>query len=146
MQENARARGGALASSFACHSRVTSRDSPKWRACSRAFFEVARETGSVSCQIALWDCFVDAIAAFIGHNGMRRRLGRECLSLKTVPWCKSTQHRPNPTRSLTCPPARTRIIWCYGTTSFPGFSARREPWVRGAGITEEKEVSYLQSL
>ena len=64
-------------------------------------------------------------------TGLRRRLGTECLSLKTVPWCNSTQHRPNPTRSLTCPPARTRIIWCYGTTSFPGFSPRREPWERG---------------
>ena len=29
-------------------------------------FEVARETGSVLCEIASWDCFGDAIASFIG--------------------------------------------------------------------------------
>ena len=64
-----------LASPFTCHSRVTSRDSSKWRACSRAFFEVARETGTVSCRIAPWDCFGDAIAAFVGHYGVAQETG-----------------------------------------------------------------------
>ena len=93
-----------------CYSRVTSRDSPKWRACSRAFFKVARETGSVSCRSALWDCFEDGLVI----TRLCRRLGREFLYPKTAPWCNSTQHRPSPTHSLTCPPARTRIVWCYG--------------------------------
>lgn len=34
--------------------------------CETTKFEVARETGSVLCQIASWDCFGDAIASFIG--------------------------------------------------------------------------------
>ena len=112
-QENAPARGGD-SFLFVCYSRVTSRDSPKWRAYSGAFFEVVRETGSVSCRIALWDCFGDAIAAFIVITRLRRRLDREFLSPKTAPWCNSTQHRSSPTRTLMCSTARTRIIWRYG--------------------------------
>ena len=85
MQENARATGGALASPFVCYSRVTSRDSSKWRACSRAFFEVARETGSVSCRIVLWDCLGDAIAAFIGHYGIAQKTGPRIFVPKNSP-------------------------------------------------------------
>ena len=38
-------------------------------------FEFARETGAVLCRIALWDCFEDAIAYFIGYNEVARELG-----------------------------------------------------------------------
>ena len=55
---------------------------------------------------------------------LRRRLGQEFLSPKTAPWCNSTQHRPSPTRSLTCPPARARIIWCEGDVT-RDYSQRR---------------------
>ena len=34
--------------------------------CETTKFEVARETGSVLCQIASWDCFGDAFAPFVG--------------------------------------------------------------------------------
>ena len=102
----------ALASPFACHSRVTSRGNR----------ELAYGL-SLRLRVRLSRCHVEL------HHGtvlgalsqlllsitvLRRRLGRELLSPKTAPWCNSTQHRPSPTRSLTCPPARTRIIWCYG--------------------------------
>jgi len=70
----------ALASPFACHSR----DSSEWSACSRAFFEVARETGSVSCRIALWDCFGDAIAtSFPGFSWVGENPGNEVDAIAT---------------------------------------------------------------
>ena len=87
MQENSRARGGALESPFVCYSRVTSRDSDssKWRACSRAFFKVARETESVSCRITLWDSFGDPIAAFIGHCSVAQVSGPRIVVPKNSP-------------------------------------------------------------
>ena len=107
----------ALASPFVCYSRVTSRDSPKWRPYSRAFFEIARETGSVSCRIALWDCFgdaiatsfpgfsrvgenpgnkVDAIAAFIGYYQVAQETGPRIFVPKNSPM---VQFDTTPTQS-----------------------------------------------
>ena len=88
----------ALASPFVCYSRVTSRDSPKWRACSRAFFDVARETGSVSCRIALWDCFGDAIAAFVGNYEVAQETGPRIFVPKNSPM---VQFDTTPTQSHT---------------------------------------------
>ena len=37
--------------------------------------EFGRETGSVLCLIALWNCLEDAIAYFIGYNEVAQELG-----------------------------------------------------------------------
>ena len=39
------------------------------------YYKVARETGSVLCQTALWDCFGNAIASFIGYYKVARETG-----------------------------------------------------------------------
>ena len=86
----------ALASPSTCHSRVTSRDFPEWRACSRAFFEVARKTGSVACRIAPWYCFGEAIAAFIGYYEVAQETGPRIFVPKNTPM---VQFDTTPTQS-----------------------------------------------
>ena len=39
------------------------------------YYKVVRETGSVLCQTALWDCFGNAIASFIGYYKVARETG-----------------------------------------------------------------------
>ena len=40
-----------------------------------------RETGSVLCQTALWDCFGNAIAFLLAITKLRARLGQCCVKL-----------------------------------------------------------------
>ena len=61
-------------------------------------FEFARETGAVLCRIALWDCFEDAIAYFIGYYEVARELGHNS-SFKQSHNANETQHRPSLTRN-----------------------------------------------
>ena len=42
------------------------------------YYKVARETRSVLCQTALWDCFGNAIASFIGYYKVARETGGAC--------------------------------------------------------------------
>ena len=39
------------------------------------YYKVTRETGSVLCQPALWDCFGNAIASFTGYYKVARETG-----------------------------------------------------------------------